>query len=138
MVFLLEFMPEEMQKLSRKKKYLDERATVRDFLFRSCTKMLKRTCKSILAFNYLLVHRKMSMLTEVGSLLKIFVTETCDLLIEKLTIFQAELVQTQQKVIKENEQLSKDMDKMSKSVTKIFEGQDSMQFGGGGGIGSLQ
>ena len=46
--------------------------------------MLKRTCKFILAFNYLLVHRKMTMLTEVGSHLKIFVSETCDLLIEKL------------------------------------------------------
>ena len=62
-IFLLEFMPEEMQKLSRKKKFIDESSTVRDFLVRTCTKILKRTCKFILAFNYLLVHRNMSMLS---------------------------------------------------------------------------
>ena len=87
MIFLLEYMPEEIQKLSRKKKLWDTNATTQDFLIRQCTKMLKRTCKFILAFNYLLVHRNMSMLTEVGSHLKIFVSETCDLLIEKLSIF---------------------------------------------------
>ena len=80
-----------MQRLSRKKKYFDENATVHDFRLRFCTKMLKRTCKFILAFNYLLVHRKMTMLNEVGSHLKIFVTETCDILIEKLSNLQREL-----------------------------------------------
>ena len=91
MIFLIEFMPEEFQKLSRKKKYQDESATVSDFLIRLTTKMLKRTCKFILAFNYLLVHRKMTMLNEVGSHLKIFITETCDLLIEKLSSIQFDL-----------------------------------------------
>ena len=80
-------MPIEIQKLSRKKKYSDENATVHDFLIRSGTKMLKRICKFILAFNYLLVHNKMIMLSEVGNHLKIFITETCDLLIEKLAVF---------------------------------------------------
>ena len=91
MIFLLEFMPNQMQKLSRKKKYFDENATVHDFLLRSCIKMLKRFCKFILAFNYLLVHRKMSMLSEVASHLKIFIADTCDLLIEKMSIFSSEL-----------------------------------------------
>jgi len=65
---------------------------VHDFLIRSCIKILKRICKFVLAFNYLLVHRKMSMLAEVGSQLKIFLSETFDLLIEKLSVFQNELV----------------------------------------------
>ena len=60
-------------------------------MLRSCIKMLKRFCKFILAFNYLLVHKKMTMLGEVASHLKIFISDTCDLLIEKMSIFSAEL-----------------------------------------------
>ena len=74
-----------------------------DFLIRTCTKTLKRICKFILAFNYLLVHRRMTMLSEVGSHLKIFVTETCDLLIEKLSVFLSELNSAKHKFEKEQE-----------------------------------
>ena len=41
------------------------------------------------------------MLTEVGNMLKIFVTETCDLLIEKLGIFRSELASHYNKAKKE-------------------------------------
>ena len=103
MMFLFEYMPVETQKLSRKKKHSDQDATVNDFLIRSCTKMLKRVCKFILAFNYLLVHNNMVMLSEVCSHLKIFIIETCDLLIEKLSIFDFELQSTHNKYLKEQE-----------------------------------
>lgn len=65
--------------------------------------MLKRICKFILAFNYLLVHNNMAMLSEVCSHLKIFIIETCDLLIEKLSIFHFELQSTHNKYVKEQE-----------------------------------
>ena len=94
-------MPQEIKTMSIKKKATDEKASVNDFLVRQCIKMLKRMCKFILAFNYLLVHRKMTMLNEVGSMLKIFVTETCDLLIEKLSIFRSELDSSRSRVKKE-------------------------------------
>ena len=72
-----------------------------DFLNRSCIKLLKRTCKFILAFNYLLMHLKMNMLSECASQIKVFIKETCDLLINKLGEFQSDMDKYKHKLEKD-------------------------------------
>ena len=52
----------------------------------------------------------MTMLIEVGNMLKIFVTETCDLLIEKLGIFRSELASQQTKAKKDFAIMSEQFD----------------------------
>ena len=70
---------------------------------RFCTKMLKRIRKLVFAFNYLLIHNQLSMLSELASHIKIFLTDICDLLISKLTQFETEVHTQQEKVKKVRE-----------------------------------
>ena len=92
MIFVFEYYPDECIKLIRPKKHAHESATKNDFIRRIVSKFLKRMRKFILAFNTLLMHKKRTMLSEIGSHIKIFISDICDLFIEKLHIFELDLI----------------------------------------------
>ena len=91
---MYEYFPAECKTLIRPKKHEHETASEHDFIRRCVSKYLKRMRKFVLAFNTLLMHKKRTMLAEICSHIKIFITDICDLFIDKLKEFDEELTYT--------------------------------------------